>query len=56
MSIARRAVPALSAVAHALMNAPETLQPVVQRVVPQVPLDEALVLRAAQKVMEQLSA
>jgi len=49
-------VPALSAVAHALMNAPEALQPVVQRVAPQVPLDEALVLRAAQKVIEQVPA
>lgn len=55
MALPRRAVCALSAVAHALMNEPEALLPVVQRVAPQVPLDEALVLRAAQKVSEQLA-
>lgn len=56
MSVPRRGVSALSAVAHALLNAPETLEPTVHRVAPQVPLDEQLVLRAAAKVGEQLDA
>jgi len=60
MQAQRRGVSALSAVAHAMMTAPETLQAVAQRVAPQVPLDEALVLRAAerisQKVEDNLSA
>ncbi|MED5620730.1 HDOD domain-containing protein [Ideonella sp. BN130291] len=56
MSVPRRGVAALSAVAHALLAAPQTLPDVVARVAPQVPLDEALVLRAAQKVSQQLEA
>lgn len=54
--VQRPAVLALSAIAHVLMNEPAQLEAVVQRVVPQVPLDEVLVLRAARKVEEQLSA
>jgi hypothetical protein len=38
------------------MVSPATLEAVVHRVAPQVPLDEALVLRAAAKVGEQLAA
>jgi HD-like signal output (HDOD) protein len=50
----RRSVCALSAIAHALLEAPDTLDAVVQRVAPQVPLDETLVLRAARKIAERL--
>jgi len=56
MSLPRRGVAALSAVAHALMGDAALLPAVLARVAPQVPLDEALVLRAAQKVAEQLAA
>lgn len=55
-TVHRPAVLALSVVAHALMTAPETLEDTVQRVVPQVPLDDVLVLRAARKVHDQLEA
>jgi HD-like signal output (HDOD) protein len=51
----RRAVCALSAVAHALMEAPDTLDAVVERVAPQVPLDPLLVTRAAHRADEQLA-
>lgn len=54
--VQRPAVLALSAVAFALMRAPETLEDVVSRVVPQVPLDDVLVLRAARRVQQQLEA
>jgi HD-like signal output (HDOD) protein len=50
----RRAISALSAVAHAVLNAPDTVDEVVQRVMPQVPLDVALVQRAVQRVSEKL--
>lgn len=56
MSLPRRGVAALSAVAHALMGDAASLPAVLARVAPQVPLDEALVLRAAKKVSEQLDA
>ena len=52
----RRAVCALSAIAHALMTAPETLEDVAKAVAPQAQLDETLVLRGARKVGEQLAA
>jgi HD-like signal output (HDOD) protein len=55
MQLPRRSVCALSAVVHALLDAPETLEAVVQRVAPQVPLDETLVLRAAQKVADRIA-
>ncbi|HMM84647.1 HDOD domain-containing protein [Azohydromonas sp.] len=50
----RTAVLALSAVAAVLMRDADQLEAVVQRVAPQVPLDETLVLRAARKVHEHL--
>jgi HD-like signal output (HDOD) protein len=53
-NVQRPAVMALSAVAHALMTAPDTLEPVVERIAPQVPLDQTLLLRSARKVQEQL--
>jgi len=54
--VPRRAVCALSAMAHALMTAPETLDEVAQVVAPQAQLDEVLALRGARKVEEQLQA
>jgi HD-like signal output (HDOD) protein len=51
----RRGVCVLSAVAHALMDDPASLGGVVQRLAPQVPLEEALVLRAAERVSQQLN-
>jgi hypothetical protein len=50
----RPAVCALSAVAHALMVEPDTLEQRVQQLAPQAQLDETLLLRAARKVAEQL--
>ena len=50
----RAGVLALSAVAAAVMHDPEQIEAVVHRVMPQVPLDETLVLRAARKVHAQL--
>lgn len=52
--IPRRAVSALSAFAAAMMQAPQALPEVAARVAPQVPLDETLVLRAAERVMQQV--
>ncbi len=52
--VQRSALLALSAVAAAILADPEQLEPTVQRLMPQVPLDETLVLRAARKVMAQL--
>ena len=54
--VARRSVCALSALAHALVNAPDTLEEVARRVSPQAELDEALVLRGARRVQQQLEA
>jgi HD-like signal output (HDOD) protein len=51
----RRAVCALSVVAHALMSDPERVDEVVQRIAPQAGLDETLLLRAARRVAEQLA-
>ena len=54
--VPRPAVCALSALAHALMTAPDTLDEVAAAVAPQAQLDETLVLRAARKVQVQLVA
>jgi len=54
--VPRRAICALSALAYALMTAPETLEDVANAVAPQAQLDETLVLRGARKVAEQLAA
>ncbi len=51
----RRAVCALSVLAHALMAAPETLDEVAAAVAPQADLDLTLVLRAARQTQEQLA-
>jgi HD-like signal output (HDOD) protein len=55
-TLQRPAVLALSAVVYALMNAPENLEAEVARVMPQVPLEQTLVLRATRKVAEQIDA
>ena len=54
--VQRRAICALSAMAYALMTAPETLEEVANAVAPQAQLDETLVLRGTRKVAEQLAA
>jgi len=54
MHLQRRGICLLSAVAHAQMNEPEILEPTVQRLAPQVPLEPELVLRAAERVQSQL--
>jgi len=54
--VQRRAVCALSALAHALMTAPETLDEVAQAVAPQAQIDVALALRGARRVAEQVAA
>jgi HD-like signal output (HDOD) protein len=50
----RRAICALSALANALMNDPESLDEVAQAVAPQAMLDQTLVLRGARKVQQQI--
>jgi HD-like signal output (HDOD) protein len=54
--VQRRAVCALSAIAHALMTAPETLEAVAEAVAPQAQLEVALMLRGTRKVDERLQA
>ena len=56
MQLPRRAICALSALAHALMTDPESLDEVAQAVAPQAGLDPTLVLRGARKVQEQIEA
>jgi HD-like signal output (HDOD) protein len=50
----RRAICALSALANALMNDPDTLEAVTQAVAPQAMLDQTLVLRGVRKVQQQI--
>ncbi len=52
----RRGICALSALAHALMTDPQTLDEVAQALAPQAGLDPTLVLRGARKVQEQIEA
>ena len=56
MQLPRRAICALSALAHALMTDPESLDAVAQTVAPQAGLDATLVLRGARRVQEQIEA
>jgi HD-like signal output (HDOD) protein len=53
---ARRAVCALSVLAHALTHAPQSLDAVVLAVAPAADLDVTLVLRAARQVQDQLDS
>jgi hypothetical protein len=54
MQLPRRAICALSALAHALMTDPDTLDTVAEKVAPQADLDPVLVARGARKVQEQI--
>ena len=54
--VPRRAICALSALAHALMTAPDTVEAVANAVAPQAQLDETLVLRGTRKVELELAA
>jgi HD-like signal output (HDOD) protein len=56
MQLPRRAICALSALAHALMTDPETLDDVARAVAPQAGLDATLVLRGARRVQAQIEA
>jgi HD-like signal output (HDOD) protein len=56
MQLPRRGICALSALAHALMTDPSTLDAVAAAVAPQANLDPVLVLRGARKVQEQIEA
>ena len=56
MQLPRRAICALSALAHALMTDPSTLDAVAQAVAPQAGLEPVLVLRGARKVQETIEA
>ncbi len=54
--VPRRAVCAISAMAHALMHDPDQLDAVAAVIAPQADLDPDLVLRGARKVQEQIEA
>jgi HD-like signal output (HDOD) protein len=54
MQLPRRAICALSALAHALMTDPDSLDAVASKVAPQADLDATLVLRGARRVQEQI--
>jgi len=56
MQLPRRSVCALSALAHALMTDPATLEEVALAVAPQAGLDPTLALRGARKVQESIEA
>ena len=54
MHVKRRSICALSAMAHALMTDPDTLDEVARKVAPQADLDPLLAQRGARKVQEQI--
>ena len=54
MQIARRSICALSALAHALMTDPETVDEVARKIAPQAGLDALLVQRATRRVQEDI--
>lgn len=56
MQLPRRAICALSALAHALMTNPDSLDEVAAVIAPQAGLDPTLVLRGTRKVQEQIEA
>jgi len=53
--MSRRSVGALSAVAHAMLEAPATLDEVVERIAPQADLDVTLVLRGARQLQVEMA-
>ncbi len=54
MHVQRRAICAVSALAHALMTDPDTLDEVARKVAPQADLDPLLAQRGARKVKEEI--
>jgi HD-like signal output (HDOD) protein len=56
MQLQRRSICALSALAHALMNDPDTLDDIAAQIAPQADLDVTLTLRGARRVQEQIEA
>ena len=54
MHVQRRSICALSAMAHALMTDPDTLDDVARKVAPQADLDPLLAQRGARRVQEQI--
>ena len=56
MHVQRRAICAISALAHALMTDPSTLEEVALAVAPQAGLEPTLVLRGARRVQEAIEA
>ena len=54
MHVQRRSICALSAMAHALMTDPDTLDEVARKVAPQAELDPILASRGARRVQEQI--
>jgi len=56
MQLPRRAICAISALAHALMTDPESLDEVAAAVAPQADLDVTLATRGARRVQEQIEA
>ena len=56
MQLPRRSICALSALAHALMTDPGSLDEVAEKIAPQAGLEPTLVLRGARKVQEQIEA
>jgi hypothetical protein len=54
-ALTRRAICALSAIAHALMTSPQTLDEVAARVAPGAELDVTLAVRGARQIEEQLA-
>ena len=56
MQLPRRAICALSVLAHALMTDPDSLDEVAQAVAPQAGLEPTLVLRGARKVQAEIEA
>ena len=56
MHLPRRSICALSALAHALMTDPDTLDEVAAKIAPQADLDVTLTQRGARRVKEQIEA
>jgi hypothetical protein len=52
--VQRRAICAISALAHSLMTDPDTLDEVARKVAPQADLDPLVAQRGARKVQEQI--
>jgi hypothetical protein len=53
-AVQRKPICALSVIAHALMNDPEAVDAVIERIAPQADLDPTLALRGTRRLQEQL--